>query len=187
MSLNNTKSSEAKIFPKLFIGDAMRGFLRFNKANNYNYQVNFLTSREELIELIEAYSNYKNYNLPVIISDISFFNKEAQSLLLKFMDDTSLKIILLASRDNIIDTIISRVREVRKFYITNKGDRASFIELGKAREMFNNEVGRFDDDTSLEDKLKLYNKYNPMLGYDSILVSKFSASDQKKLLDILEG
>jgi hypothetical protein len=181
------KNHEAKIFPKLFIGDAVRGFTRFVKQNNYNYTINILVSREELLEFIELYSGYKNYSLPVIIGDISYFNKETQSILLKFMDDTDLKLILLASRDNVIETIISRVREYRKFYIPNNESKSSFISIKKAREMFNNDVGRFDEDSSEEDKMIIYNRYNPMLSYDSLLVSKFSKSDQEKLLCLIEG
>lgn len=177
---------EAKIFPKLFIGKAADAFKQFLKNNNYNYTINYVIAREDLINLIDVYSRYKNYTLPVIISDISYFNKNDQSLLLKFIDDSKLNIILLASRDNILDTIISRVKEFRKYYIFNNNDKAGFISLSKAREMFNNDIGSFSDDTLYDDKLLIYNKYNPALSYDDMLVSKFCINDKKKLLDILE-
>ena len=182
----NATNKSPKIFPKLFCGSAAIAFKNYLKKNHYNYEINYITDRDDLLNFIEAYSHYKNYTLPVIISDISFLKKKDQSLLLKFMDDTNLNIILLASRDNILDTIISRVREFRKFYSDNRGNRAGFINVSKAREMLNNEYGQFSDDTSYEDKLLVYNKYNPMLAYNNNLVKSYRKNDQNKLLNLLE-
>lgn len=182
----NATNKSPKIFPKLFCGSAATAFKNYLKKNHYNYEINYITDRDDLLNFIETYSHYKNYTLPVIISDISFLKKKDQSLLLKFMDDTNLNIILLASRDNILDTIISRVREFRKFYSDNKCNRAGFINVSKAREMFNNEYGQFSDDTSYEDKLIVYNKYNPMLAYNNNLVKSYRKNDQSKLLNLLE-
>lgn len=188
MSSQNTNATNKspKIFPKLFCGSAAIAFKNYLKKNHYNYEINYITDRDDLLNFIETYSHYKNYTLPVIISDISFLKKKDQSLLLKFMDDTNLNIILLASRDNILDTIISRVREFRKFYSDNRGNRAGFINVSKAREMLNNEYGQFSDDTSYEDKLLVYNKYNPMLAYNNNLVKSYRKNDQSKLLNLLE-
>ncbi len=188
MSSQNTNDTNKspKIFPKLFCGSAAIAFKNYLKKNHYNYEINYITDRDDLLNFIETYSHYKNYTLPVIISDISFLKKKDQSLLLKFMDDTNLNIILLASRDNILDTIISRVREFRKFYSDNRGNRAGFINVSKAREMLNNEYGQFSDDTSYEDKLLVYNKYNPMLAYNNNLVKSYRKNDQSKLLNLLE-
>ena len=182
----NATNKSPKIFPKLFCGSAAIAFKNYLNKNHYNYEINYITDRDDLLNFIETYSHYKNYTLPVIISDISFLKKKDQSLLLKFMDDTNLNIILLASRDNILDTIISRVREFRKFYSDNRGNRAGFINVSKAREMFNNEYGQFSDDTSYEDKLLVYNKYNPMLAYNNNLVKSYRKNDQNKLLNLLE-
>lgn len=182
----NATNKSPKIFPKLFCGSAAVAFKNYLKKNHYNYEINYITDRDDLLNFIETYSHYKNYTLPVIISDISFLKKKDQSLLLKFMDDTNLNIILLASRDNILDTIISRVREFRKFYSDNRGNRAGFINVSKAREMLNNEYGQFSDDTSYEDKLLVYNKYNPMLAYNNNLVKSYRKNDQNKLLNLLE-
>ena len=188
MSSQNTNATNKspKIFPKLFCGSAAIAFKNYLKKNHYSYEINYITDRDDLLNFIETYSHYKNYTLPVIISDISFLKKKDQSLLLKFMDDTNLNIILLASRDNILDTIISRVREFRKFYSDNRGNRAGFINVSKAREMFNNEYGQFSDDTSYEDKLLVYNKYNPILAYNNNLVKSYRKNDQNKLLNLLE-
>lgn len=180
-----TTNKQPSIFPKLFIAAAKTGFENFLRKHNSKYQINYISCREDLISLIETYSHYKNYMQPVIISDISFLNKSDQSLLLKFIDDSHLNIILLASRDNILDTIVSRVKEFRKFYIFNNSNKAGFFSIEKARDMAANEMSNIDS-LSYDDKLLLYNKYNSMLAYDDYLVRKYNQSDRKKLLNILE-
>lgn len=172
---------QPKIFPKLFIGSAAKAFEQFIKRNNFDYTINYIQSREDLISLIDVYSKYKNYSLPVIISDISYLNNADQSLLLKFMEDSKLKIIILASRDNVLGTIISRVKEFRKYYSELKN--VSFMKCSAARENLSNETF---DDLSNEDKLIIYNKYNPVLAYTDSLVKKFPFNDKQKLLNILE-
>ena len=175
---------EIRIYPKLFIGAASDAFIRYMQKNNIHYNINYITDRDDLIHIIEVYSGYKNYKPPVIISDISYLSQSDQSLLLKFMDDTDLKIILLASRDNILDTIVSRVREFRKYYITK--DSIGFFQPSKAREMLNNEIGD-NTEMSYDDKLKLYNKYNSLLGYNDYITRMFNLNDRKKLLSLLES
>lgn len=183
----STNKPKCKIFPKLFIGNAAKAFIAYLKKNNYDYPINVVTTRDELLSFIETFYNYKNYSLPVIVSDISFFNHSDQSLLLKFIDDTKLNLIMLASRDNVLDTIISRVREFRKYYVHNSGESFGFIEIGKAREMFTNEISGSIEDTSYEDMISLAYKYNPMLSYDDYLVNRYSSNDKKKILSIIEN
>lgn len=179
----NCSNKQPKIFPKLFIGQAAKAFVSFINKNNYNYNINYIQSREDLISLIDTYSKYKNYNLPVIISDISYLNKADQSLLLKFMEDSNLKIILLASRDNILNTIISRVKEFRKYYVNNRD--ISFMNIANAYDNSKDELELLQD-SSIEDRCVVYNKYNPVLYYINTLVNKRSTGDREKLLNLLE-
>ena len=176
-------------YPKL-IDKGIFGYMEtgeeLSDVINGKYERNDVTNREELLAFIELYSSYKGYTLPVIVSDLSFFNKRDQSLFLKFMDDTDLNLILLASRDNILDTIISRVREFRKFYVDSVNGKISFIAPGKAREMMSSEASETDD-ISDEDKMLMRNKYNPVLSYDESLVKSFRQSYKDKLLNLLEG
>ena len=171
------------VFPKLFIGTAYDAFKRYLTTHKLNYDINYLCTKDELAEFIERFSHYKSYTLPVIIADISFFNAKEQSMLLKFMDDTSLNLILLASRDNILPTIISRVKEFRKYY-ANSSD-INFFEINKAREMLDNELKAMED-YSYEDKLITAMKYNPLLSYNDSIVSHYSLNDRQKLLSIIE-
>ena len=183
MMNSNNMHQVPKIFPKLFIGTAAKAFVSFIKRNNFDYTINYIQSREDLISLIDTYSKYKNYNLPVIISDISYLNKADQSLLLKFMEDSNLKIILLASRDNILNTIISRVKEFRKYYVNNRD--ISFMNIANAYDNSKEELEALKD-SSIEDKCIIYNKYNPVLYYINTLVNKRSIGDREKLLNLLE-
>lgn len=184
MSSLNTENKVARIFPKLFIGDASKAFIKYLKKSNLNYDVNYISSREELIDFINLYSGYKQFNQPIIISDISFFNKRDQSLLLKFMDDTNLKLILLASRDNILDTIVSRVKEFRKYYVSSASN-FHYYKLSNARDKLDDELNA-NDDLSYEDKLIMCNKYNPIIGYNDKLVESYNSNDRNKLLNLLE-
>jgi hypothetical protein len=177
---------QATIFPKLFIGSAANNFKYYLKKHNYNYEINYIADREDLLNFIETFSHYKDYTLPVIIDDISYLSSRDQSLLLKFMDDANLNIILLASRDNILNTIISRVKEFRKFYVYDKGNRAGFIKASKAREMLINDSVDNMENISIDDKISLLSKYNPVLFYDDTLVSKHNNSEKKKLLNLIE-
>lgn len=182
---SKTPPNEGRIFPKLFIGTAAKAFCKFIEKSNYNYSINYISTKEDLVNLIESYSHYKKYKLPVIISDISFLSPVEQSILLKFIEDSNLNIILLASRDNILGTIISRMKEFRKYYSVGGGDRAGFIKVSKAREMLLNDANEFDD-LSVDDRQLIYNKYNPVLSYDDFLVRRYRKSDRDKLLSLIE-
>lgn len=173
-----------KVFPKLFIGSAMRGFLRQINDSKCEYSMNYVASREDLIALIELFSSYKNYRVPVVISDISYLNRKDQSLLLKFIDDTDLNLVLLASRDNVLDTIISRVKEFRKFYYDKKYNQIGFLAPSKARELLLSEQNT--EDISYSDRLLINKKYNSILTYDDYLVKRFSSSDKNRILNLLE-
>lgn len=183
MSSLNTENKVARIFPKLFIGDSAIAFKNYLKKHKLNYDINYIVDEYELKSFIDEYSNYKNYKLPVIISDISYLNKKAQSLLLKFMEDTSLNLILLASRDNILDTIISRTKEFRKYYISSKN--INYVEVNKARSLLKEELSNTGD-VSFDDKLLMCNKYNPVLAYSNSLVKRYSQNEQDKLVSLLE-
>ena len=64
--------------------------------------------------------------------------------------------------------------------------RIVFFQPSKAREMLNNEIGD-NTEMSYDDKLKLYNKYNSLLGYNDYITRMFNINDRKKLLSLLES
>lgn len=185
MSIEN-KYKTPTVFPKLFIGSAYDAFKKYLSKNRLGYEINYISSHDELVEFISLYSNYKNYQLPVIIADISFFSKKDQSILLKFLDDTSLKIILLASRDNILETIISRVKEYRKYYISKDSSGINFFKLSKARSLLNDELEDNKNSLSSDDFNLLCCKYNSALAYNEYLTSACSANEKNKILSLLE-
>jgi hypothetical protein len=84
-SSENTRK-QPRIFPKLFIADASKAFVKYLHTHNYDYPINYISSREDLIELIDKYSAYSDYNVPVIISDISFlhFSMEKEMICVDF-------------------------------------------------------------------------------------------------------
>ena len=52
--------------------------------------------------------------------------------------------------------------------------------------MLNNEIGD-NTEISYDDKLKLYNKYNSLLGYNDYITRMFNLNDRNKLLSLLES
>lgn len=174
-----------KIFPKLFVGDAAAAFRLQLKKSDLGYPVYDLATKEELISFIETFSGYKHYKQPVIVSDLSFFTKKDQSLFLKFMEDGGLNLVLLASRDNILNTIISRVKEYRKYYVSCTSGNINFLSPSRARELLSSNENNLSD-SSTEDRLRVYNKYNPIINYDNELVKKFGSNNRNKLLNLIE-
>lgn len=177
--------SSLQIFPKLFIGQAVDGFKRAVKRSSVAVDYNSFCSKYELIPLLDSYSSYKNYNVPIVFEDVSFLSPKDQVALLSFLDNNpSLKVVLLASRDNVIEALLSRVKVYRKVFGFRPED-FSFLPLAKAREAFDSSSS-LDKDSSYEDRLREYSKFNPLLSFTSSLVRNHRLSDSAKLLALIE-
>lgn len=96
-------------YPRLYIG---REYIRVLKSK-VTFPINHV-SKEDLSDFISYYSSISSMKYPLVIEDISDYDIIRQSILLKFVEDSSLKIILLASEDNILSTILSRMSLVYK-------------------------------------------------------------------------
>lgn len=179
MSVTNSSCSSdvPKIFPKLFAGDAFKAFVKFLNKHNYNYKIYHINS---LNDLINVFNSYNDYASPLIISDISILNKDEQISLLKLIDNCKFNLILLASKDNIISSIISRIAEYRKYYVFTEKDKCVFANPKTARESLSDEFQNYDS------KLKQYNKTSPIMLYDELLVRSCKSYLSKKILNILE-
>lgn len=95
-------------YPRLYIGKAA---LELKKRVRFNiYQVN----KDTLSEFIDYYSTIPYMKTPLIIEDITYLPIKEQSNLLKFIEDSKLNIILLASEDTIISTVLSRMSLIYK-------------------------------------------------------------------------
>lgn len=180
-SISNTFGT---IFPKLFLGDAVSGFKAYLSANNIKLSINHILDDVELKELIEHFMYVKKYAYPLVIEDISFLTGRGQSKLLKFVEDSNLNIILLASRDNVIPTILSRMKVIHKFYLS-KNLRCDFLNPSKCRE----ELRELGDDTSDIDRLDVIKTISPVVYYNDLVYNNSAfcrGSNYKKILSLLE-
>lgn len=78
----------------------------------YTGNINYISNTEEARELIQNYSGI-TLEKPLVIDDVS--NLYRDTILLKFLEETKLKLILLASQDNLDPIILSRVKTIKKY------------------------------------------------------------------------
>ena len=116
-------------------------------------------------------------NTPLVIEDLYTLSFDCQSRLLKFIEDTNLKIILLSSEDNIIPTVLSRMSLVYKIPEQVYSD---LLPLTQARP----ELDKIDSDTYYLDYVKKQRALSPITYYNDLLVR--GKSSKNKLLQLLE-
>lgn len=95
-------------YPRVYLGrvaDALKQRLSFPTV--------YLT-KDTYRDVIAHYSTIKSLPHPLVLEDISFLTFAQQATLLKFVEESPLKIVLLASEDNILPTIFSRMVSVYK-------------------------------------------------------------------------
>ena len=113
----NTKNmlDQPKLLPKLFIGDAVKAFKAFLKSRKYDYSINEFSSRDDLLSLIYKCKKI-NDNRLIILSDISLLTLNDQKHIVELITKTNIKLILLASNDNILDELLMQIKAFRKYY-----------------------------------------------------------------------
>ena len=161
-------------YPRLYIGV---DYIRQLKGRA-TFPINQVF-KEELSDFISYYSSIKSLPYPLVIEDVSNFNEIQQSILLKFVEDSELKIILLASEDNILSTILSRMSLVYK----QKENVKSLFH-----DPFNEEVimelSNIDSDSSKSTYIKKQITLSPIsYYYDQLLENK---NNKNKLIRLLE-
>ena len=135
--------------------------------------------KEDLSDFISYYSSITSLPYPLVIEDISTYNETQQSILLKFVEDSGLKIILLASEDNILSTILSRMSLVYK----QKENVKSLFHKPLEDDVLL-ELGNIDPDSSKSTYIKKQTSLSPIsYYYDQILEGK---KNKNKIIRLLE-
>ena len=119
-----TKDIIIKSRVTLIIGEAVKYF-----KSMYRGEIISITTSEEVKDFIDNYSCYSD--TPLVFEDISLMNSLVQTYLLKYIEETCRPLIILASSDNIISTIISRCRNIIKI---PKIIDYSFVDIDKFME-----------------------------------------------------
>ena len=102
---NELKSIKGKT-PILLIGGAMTAF-----KSLYRGHIHKVNTTDEAREFVTEFSGVE-YNNLVVLEDLS--NLKRDEVLLKIIEEAKFPLIMLASQDNIIPTILSRTKYVIK-------------------------------------------------------------------------
>lgn len=109
-------------YPALFIGksaDKLRAQLSRNQIPIIN-----LESKEQFTDVVAYYSGIAKLDRVLVLSDMSFLPSGVNlESFLKFIEESPLQIILLAQVDNVIPTILSRVKTINKQSTVNINPR----------------------------------------------------------------
>lgn len=103
--------SKNTAYPLLIMGDAVTDFKKI-----YSDKINTADNMEEMRELIAYYTSISYLDRPLVIEDISLFAKNGEGVLLKFVEETKLKLILLSRFDKVSNVLLSRIKMVVKYY-----------------------------------------------------------------------
>lgn len=142
-----------KEYPLVLIGDAVSDWKK-----NYHGPIVEVSDIKELHEAIAYYSGITRLDRPVVISDVSLVGDEANSALLKFIEDSPLQIVLLSRYDKLDSVLLSRVKRVEKYYKTNTD--SMFLRCSVGQEKINDQLS---EDSHYYDKVRYMGKYSPKL------------------------
>ena len=157
-------------YPRLYIGKAAQELKK-----RVSFPVYSIT-KENIVEMISFYSTIPKLNNPLVLEDITYLSLNEQGMLLKFIEDSQLKIILLASEDNVIPTILSRMSLVYK--IKDK-ITSLFLSYKQGKE----ELDSIDKDTFYLDYIKKQRMVSPIsFYYDNYIGNK---RNKDKLLQLI--
>lgn len=159
-------------YPRLYIGRAAQEFKK--RMNVRIVQV----TKETITDFLDYYTNIPKMDSPLVIEDLFYLPNYCQSDLLKFIEDSPLKIILLSSEDNIIETILSRMSLVYKLpeQVTSE-----FLSPQQARE----KLSEIDSDSFYLTYVKKQRDLSPITYYNDIILQ--GKPSKTKLLQLLES
>lgn len=159
-------------YPRLYIGKAAQSL-----RANIKFPISYI-SKENYKEVIEYYSTIPFMKDPLVLDDISLLSSDQQTNLLKFIEDSPLKIILVASEDNVIPTILSRVSLYYKGKETVASSFQTFLQS-------QDELDKIDKDSNYFTYLRKQQKISPITYYYDSIYNLGSL--KAKVLQLLEG
>lgn len=140
-------------YPRLIIGDAVTEFKR-----TYNGKIEQVQSIPELKDLISYYTGIRHLDRELVIEDISFLGVEANSVLLKFVEESPLRIILLSRYDKVDKVLLSRIKDVQKYY--TQSTTSMFLNCKDGNERIQDMLS---EDSHYYDKVRYMSKFSPKL------------------------
>lgn len=109
-SKDNTEHHKEQMYPKLYLG--YTAVTRFKKK--HQGRVCSISSLDDVKALIAQYASYKSLPYELVIEDLSKLNSSSIATLLKFVEETSLKLVFLAIFDSVPLVFLSRMKFIEK-------------------------------------------------------------------------
>lgn len=141
------------VYPAVFIGDAVVDFKKI-----FTGYVNSIQSLDELREFVAYYNNIPVLDRVLVLEDISFLPKGSEGTLLKFVEETSLKLILLSRFDKMSNIMLSRIKTVVKYY--KEGVSSQFLPVSRGYTALDEAL---KDTTSYYDRVRYIGKLSPKI------------------------
>lgn len=140
-------------FPKIIVGDAVLDFKK-----EYNGPIVQVTSIPELKEVIAYYTGIEQLERILVIEDISFLGNDANAALLKFVEETKLKLVLLSRYDKLDEVLLSRVRHFIKYY--KEETESKFLRCSEGNTKIEESLS---EDSHYFDRVRYMSKLAPKL------------------------
>lgn len=156
-------------YPVAILGGAVFPFLQ-----SYKGRVNKVETLDEVRELVDYYTGVSYLEYPVVIGDLSLLpsSKMAESLLLKFLEESKLNIILFASLDCLSGVILSRMATIKKE--TSHVVKSAFMPPQRAHEA----VGELSPDTHWTNRMKVIAEISPKYYYLTKIIKSDRVRDK---------
>ena len=140
-------------YPMLVIGDAVTDFKK-----NFQGPIVSVKDIAELKEVIAYYSGIDKLDRVLVIEDISFLGTDANTTLLKFVEETRFQLVLLSRFDRVDEVLLSRIRSVEKYY--RDATDSKFMGLLEANQRIEDSLS---SDSHYFDKVRYMAKLAPKL------------------------
>ena len=160
-------------YPMIIVGAPYREL----KAKT-NLPLRRVSSQEELLDLISNYSGVRELDNPLLIEDLVYLTAQNQQKLLKFIEETTIKVVLLASYDVISKTLLSRT----KLFVKRPLEKTVSNLLPPAKGRRN--LSTLSGDTHPLDKVRHQGKESPIMYYNEAMVPL--RPNRAKMLSLIE-
>lgn len=146
---------------------------------NTTLPIRRVTSAEETADLIANYTGIRAMDFPLIIEDLAFLSPQTLQQLLKFLEESKISIVLLATYDVFTAPILSRL----KVFIKSPLEKTSsnFLSPAVGTEKIESQLSK---DTHPLDRIRHQGKESPILFYNDRTIP--GRPNRKKILSLLE-
>lgn len=143
------------VFPAMFIGDAVADFKK-----EFRGYINTVQTLDELREFVSYYNGIEDLDRILVLEDISFLPRGSEGTLLKFVEETSLRLVMLSRFDKVSNIMLSRIKTVIKYY--NEEVSSQFLPVSKG---YSGIEEMLKESSSYYDKIRYMGKLSPKMIY----------------------